>query len=290
MKRVVFFLILIFIISSIETTFGQSKSKSRIWNKNRTKSKAKKTKKLRWQKVHNNSFNTVINKIDVGVNIGTANSLTDIGGTKTKRRPAFMDMQMSETKLSYGVFGRYRYSPYYSFNAGINYCKISGDDKLSPETSSRYKRNFKFQNHILEFSGRAELYITTFIFGEKTPISMKRYFVPFECYAFLGIGAYKNNPTLYIQDETQIKSTTIKDDNNFQFTIPMGVGTYYTINKDWRVGYEVGYRKLFNDYLDGFTRSYSKGNDCYVLSSFSVSYLIPLKVKHRSSKGNSIIK
>jgi hypothetical protein len=42
-----------------------------------------------------------------------------------------------------------------------------------------------------------------------------------------------------------------------QFAIPFGFGASYSLNEDMRVGLELGYRKLFTDYLDDVSTVYA---------------------------------
>jgi len=42
-----------------------------------------------------------------------------------------------------------------------------------------------------------------------------------------------------------------------QFNIPLGIGATYAVSEDIRVGLELGYRKLFTDYLDDVSTTYA---------------------------------
>ena len=37
----------------------------------------------------------------------------------------------------------------------------------------------------------------------------------------------------------------------------------------------MGWRKTFTDYIDGFTRPWSKGKDSYVVTTVNLSYKMP---------------
>ena len=52
----------------------------------------------------------------------------------------------------------------------------------------------------------------------------------------------------------------IKNYKLTQFSIPFGIGATYSLNEDMRLGIELGYRKLFTDYLDDVSKVYVDEN------------------------------
>jgi hypothetical protein len=199
--------------------------------------------------------------IDFGFNLGTSHSLTDIGGTRYASRPFVMDTQWSTTSINAGAFTRYKFGQLFSVNASLNYGRIAGADSLSGENSSRYNRNFYFNNNIFEFAFTGEIYVPNYY-----P------FRPFEIYGFVGIAMFYHDPDLTTHNPALYETDQY---NNFQPAIPMGIGGFYNFPSNWRVGYEIGWRKTFFDYLDGFTRPASQGNDSYFFGKVKVSYFIP---------------
>jgi hypothetical protein len=198
--------------------------------------------------------------IDFGFNLGTSHSLTDIGGTRHASRPFIMDTQWNTTSINAGVFTRYKFDQLISVNASLNYGRIGGADSLSGENSSRFARDYHFTNNIFEFAVTGEFYIPNYF-----P------FRPFEIYGFVGVAMFYHDPILVTPPG--------KEENdpfrNFQPAIPMGIGGFYNFPSNWRIGYEIGWRKTFFDYLDGFTRTASQGNDSYFFGKVKVSYFIP---------------
>ena len=198
---------------------------------------------------------------DFGINIGTAHSLTDIGGTHWSSRPSFLDTQLSATSINLGAFGRYKINPLLAVTASANYGKIGGADSLSGENSSRYRRDFYFTNNILEFALRGELYLPKAIPSN-----------PFDLYGFVGFAMFYHDPDLRVPNPENYE---FAEYNNIQPAIPMGIGAFYTFPNNLRIGYEIGWRKTFFDYLDGFTRPASQGMDSYYFGKVKISYFLP---------------
>lgn len=218
-------------------------------------SASKKVKKSKIKKSH----------FDVGVFTGTIFALTDIGGTGDKRRPSIMDVQIKETQLTYGVFGRYKFLPAnMALYGGLQYGKLSGDDKLSINTS-RYLRNKSFTNNIIDFTIRYEYYL---------PL-VKFFYVPLDVYASTGLNLFYHKPILKENfTDDYIASNVVQPFKNFQVGTPFSFGATYTFPANIKSGLDVCWKKTYTDYLDGFTRPASKGMDGYFTITASASYII----------------
>lgn len=198
---------------------------------------------------------------DFGVGVGFSNYLGEIGGEEEERRDFIFDMKLNRTQFVFGGFARYKFSPGLSFNVGANYGRIRANDSNS-KNPARVARNLSFRNDIFEFSGRAE--ITLFYDND---VSGKGYYNPdFKIYGFVGAGVMHHNPkVVYIGDlaefngelvELQPLQTEGEDYNRWQFTLPAGLGLYFTHNKVHRFGWEIGYRTTFTDYIDDVSTEY----------------------------------
>ncbi|TVQ83548.1 MAG: hypothetical protein EA393_15170 [Bacteroidetes bacterium] len=194
---------------------------------------------------------------DFGFNIGTSHSLTDVSGNSTNQSPSFLNTQWSTTSLNAGVFARYRFHPNFAARAAFNYGKIHGADSLAEGRV----RNFYFNNQVYEFAAIGELYIP------KTGPAF-----PLDIYGYLGLAVFFHDPVLTVPDPENFE---FDDFSNVQPAIPMGLGISYNLPYNFRVGYEVGWRKTFTDHLDGFTRRWSRGNDSYYFNKVKISYFIP---------------
>jgi hypothetical protein len=192
---------------------------------------------------------------EAGGNIGTAYSLTDVSGTSIDQRPSFLNTQWSTINLNIGGFARYKFHELFAVSGTLNYGRVSGADSLAGRA-----RNFAFTNNIIELGVNYEVFV---------PTSGPNF--PFAFYGFVGLAGFYHNPNLTIPDPAP-NDFTLDSYSKFQPAIPMGFGFNYAVNQELKIGYEIGWRKTFFDYLDGFTRPWSKGSDSYYFGSLKISY------------------
>ncbi len=135
--------------------------------------------------------------------------------------------------------------------------QIGADDKQG--TQAYYlQRNLNFKSIILE--GSLSLEYDFFKLGtDKT----------WSPYIFAGLGYYYFNPythdtagrKFYLQPYgTEGQGLALYPDRKFyslyQFNIPAGFGLKYAMSDRVTIGFEVGFRKLFTDYLDDVSTTY----------------------------------
>lgn len=204
---------------------------------------------------------------DVGIAFGTSHSLTDLGGTRDVSRILFFDAQPKATGLHYGAFARYRFSDLMALNFGVNYGQIGGADSLSPVTSSRYSRGYYFENEIYEAAIKTEFYLP------------KRYLdIAIDLYAYTGIIGYYHDPKLTVPNPANHVPATF---NNFQVSIPFGFGFHYTTKANFKIGWNVGWRKTFTDYLDGESPIPGPNNDSYFFNALNIGYFFAPRMSRR---------
>jgi hypothetical protein len=185
-------------------------------------------------------------KWDVGAKLGAANYLGDIGGGKGTRKDFVLDMKMPETRQMLGLFARYRMFPNISVQFGLDYMHIQGDDKLTAN-KERKDRNLNFQNNIYELNLMAQYY-----FYEINDLGHTyRYRNDFRAYAGIGVAGFHMNPkTLDGGIPLQPLETENVKYSLYQFSIPAQLGFYFTVNKRYRIGWDLTWRTTFTDYLD----------------------------------------
>jgi len=172
------------------------------------------------------------------------------------------DMQEKRltTSQSHGAFGlgvAYDLTDHIVLRSGLTYGKITGDDKLATDDFLRL-RNLNFTSKILEFSLLAEY--DFFSLQEKR-------FTP---YVFAGLGIFGFDPyttdTLgtryYLQPlGTEGQGLSIDPSNKpyhrVQPSIPFGLGIKLRVTENITLGYELGMRKTFTDYLDDISNRYT---------------------------------
>ncbi|MEX0968643.1 MAG: DUF6089 family protein [Bacteroidia bacterium] len=166
-------------------------------------------------------------------------------------------LTLSETKPGFGGLYRYYFNPRLNFKGSLYTGWISGDDKNHPE-DGREKRNLSFRSNVTELSLQMELNILPYISG-----SQKYKFAP---YVFGGVAGFYFNPktddaagnTIALQPlGTEGQNLPGGDPYSlYQFAIPYGIGVKYNLGKLWNLGFEVGQRKLFTDFLDDVSDDY----------------------------------
>jgi hypothetical protein len=184
-------------------------------------------------------------KFSVKYALGVANYSGDL-----QRQPYTFD----QCQISAGVGLEYEITDHFIARADISAAKVSAEDRRSTLASAR-ARNLEFTSNIEEFA----------LIAEYDLLSLKKYKAT--PYVFAGIGIYHFNP--YTSDQLGDKiylrplgtegqgSNGQSKYNLTQLNIPYGGGIKVALNDDIRLGVEVGFRKLFTDYLDDVSSSYS---------------------------------
>ncbi len=172
-------------------------------------------------------------------------------------------VELSETKPGFGALVRYNVNPYFTIKSNIYYGTISGDDANASSREDRI-RNLSFRSDILDISLQAEVNFTGFETTEKRNHS--------SFYGLFGISVFRFNPEAKLDGqwyELQPLSTEGQGTANFndrepysltQLAIPAGIGFKQALNKHWSVGFELGLRFTFTDYIDDVSTTYVDGN------------------------------
>lgn len=182
----------------------------------------------------------------LGVFMGGANYIGDLNDKPFKR-----------TKPAVGLSLNYELSNRVMLRTGFNLAKVEGGDPYSGSTFLKQNRNLSFQSGISEFN----------LIGELTVFNL--YTIRWSPYVFGGLAVYHFNP--YVKDSgakvfLQPLSTEGQGLPGFperkpykltQFAIPFGGGIKYNISDNVRLGLELGFRRLFTDYLDDVSGYYT---------------------------------
>ncbi len=153
---------------------------------------------------------------------------------------------------SLGIYGRYNANRYFGYRVNFSYGTVSGDDAQSKD-EGRKSRNLSFRSKILELA----------LIGEYNILGRHKRLTP---YVFGGIAVFRFNPEANYQGrliELQPLGTEGQGMDGFgekysrtQFAIPMGGGLKFAVSKNFNVSVEMGFRKLFTDYLDDVSGNY----------------------------------
>lgn len=196
----------------------------------------------------------------------SANSMHYFGDIVPKSNLGSMDIKY--TRPNIGVFAQKRFLPRFTGRMAFAWGQLAGSDHSSADPTdtefggaARYKRNLHFRNNLYELS-------TTVLFDfiENQGLAQRRPDVPIP-YLMFGVAAYYHNPQA-IRPEADVHTGTpysgskwvdlrpLKTENQDKpysavgISIPVGIGVRYKISTSMDVGFEVGYRFTFTDYLD----------------------------------------
>ncbi|MFT7086516.1 MAG: hypothetical protein ACJAV5_002244 [Vicingaceae bacterium] len=209
--------------------------------------------------------------MDFGVNLGAANYVGDVGGSKSEPQPWLLDMNLSKTRYNFGGFYRMNFTRNIAAKFSVNYARISGADSLSGIATQR-ARNLSFRTDIIEANITAEYYF--FTINNLSRSSNAR--IDFGAYIFAGGGVALYYPYAELDNEwyslrpLQTEGTENAYDE-LTVVVPLGAGANFTFNKKIKIGIELGYRFTFTDYLDDISTRYAKESDLPFIESVALA-------------------
>ncbi len=196
-------------------------------------------------------------RFEFGMSAGVANYLGDIGGGDKTRRDFIFDMKMAKSRQAVSGFIRYKVLPGLSLKAELTYLRISGDDALSANPA-RHLRNLNFTNDMFELATQAQIKI----YEDPSINSSKRFKIGMRAYIGGGIGAFYSNPkTKFNGGSVALRplETEGVSYGAMGICIPVSGGVAFTLKKHHRIGWEIGWRTTFTDYLDDVSTVYANG-------------------------------
>ncbi|MBK8614313.1 MAG: outer membrane beta-barrel protein [Flavobacteriales bacterium] len=193
---------------------------------------------------------------DVGVHLGGANYLGEMGGKDQTRRDFIWDMKLGQTRWAVGPFARYKINRTISVNAGLLYMRIQGADANSTNPQ-RVGRNLNFRNDMFELYVRPEFTI----FQDNDLGGRGRYRTDFRLFGYVGAAVYYHNPKGQINRTgdfyaLQPLTTELVSYSKWGFAVPAGLGFHFTMKRRHRIGFDFGWRTTFTDYLDDVSTDY----------------------------------
>ena len=165
-----------------------------------------------------------------------------------------------ERAASLGIFGRIDLNRFLATRATLTYGKISGNDALA-DTEGLRARNLSFQSTLTELS----------VVGELNILGNNSTSQKFKPYLYAGVAVFHFNPETNFNGqlvELQPLGTEGQGMEGFddkyrltQISVPLGVGFKYSITERINLGFDLGLRKTFTDYLDDVSGTYVNYND-----------------------------
>ena len=193
---------------------------------------------------------------DVGLHLGGANYLGEMGGKEKTRRDFVWDMKLNQTRWAIGPFARYKVNRTISVNAGFLYMRIQGADHFSTNPQ-RVGRNLNFRNDMFELYIRPEFTI----FQDNDLGGRGRYRTDFRLFGYVGIAGFYHNPKGQVDRsgewiDLRPLTTELEEYSQFGLAIPAGIAFHFTKNRRHRFGMDLGWRTTFTDYLDDASTTY----------------------------------
>lgn len=162
---------------------------------------------------------------------------------------------LAQSDFAFGIGVKYDLTPHLAVRSGFNYGTIKASDKNNEPVLQQ--RNLSFQSRIIEGNLLAEYSLFDLSKKRITP------------YLFAGIALYHFNPYAYdtLGNKIFLKPLSTegqglaqyperKEYKLTQFAIPFGGGVRLKVADNITLGYEMGLRKLFTDYLDDVSTRY----------------------------------
>jgi len=164
---------------------------------------------------------------------------------------------LNQSHLAVGAGLSYELMPKLLIKAGLAIGKLSADDKYSSRELNR-QRNLNFSSILYDASLVADYSFIDLIEGRRfTPyIFAGVAMFGFNPYTFDSTGAKYYLKNLSTEGQGLFEYPDRKKYKNLQFSIPMGFGVRFRITDNAYLGYEVGVRKTFTDYLDDVSKTY----------------------------------
>jgi hypothetical protein len=198
--------------------------------------------------------------LDYGFSVGASNYLGEIGGGEGVGRGFVSDMELGFTKWAIGGFVRYKLSQKFAIKGSLNYIRLAGDDVKS-DNPGRTARNLNFKNDMFEFLGTGEFYI----YQANDVGGTGRYNTDFNLYIFGGAGVFYSSPKGQTTSGEWVSLRPLETEgvsySSINLAIPLGIGFYYTLQRKYRLGLEIGWRTTFTDYIDDISTDYINDPD-----------------------------
>ena len=202
---------------------------------------------------------------EIGVFLGGSNYIGDVG----------TDRYLDPNELAYGVIYKWNVTERYSFRGGFTFTTLK-ENEFNNNEISRFKRSYKVENSLQEFTGGIEINFKEFNLHDP-----KLSFTP---YVFYGLSYFRYDQ-FYL---TPNGPTSPPSYNNFgkdeEIALPLIIGFKVNPNPFFVIGFEIGARYSLTDNLDGsnpqnqFANNleYKFGNiannDWYIFTGITISF------------------
>ena len=209
------------------------------------------------------------NSHEVGIAIGAANFLGDLGGANKIGTPFLRDIEPKLFRPDINVFYRYNINLHFAAKANVMFTRFIGNDALTTgEVFSdqwyRQIRNLSFKSYLLDFSGQLEMNFLKYQPGDVD----EHDWTP---YVFLGVSGFWFNPTTEFQGET-VKLRPLGTEGqgmpgygekykSISFAALGGFGVKWNVSRRISMAWDLVYYQTFTDYIDDVSTVYADPKD-----------------------------
>ncbi|MBK6338552.1 MAG: hypothetical protein IPH74_09395 [Bacteroidetes bacterium] len=210
------------------------------------------------------------NSHELGIGIGAANFLGDLGGFNKIGTPFLKDVEPKLFRPDLNVFYRYNINYHFAAKANIMFTRLQGRDNLTQgEVFSdqwyRQIRNLSFKSYIVDISGTLELN-----FLKYKPGDVDEY--DWSPYIFVGGSGFYFNPTTTDAAGNKVKLQPLGTEGQgmpgygdkykrFSFAALMGAGIKWNLTRRLSMAWDVVYYHTFTDYIDDVSTVYANRTD-----------------------------
>ena len=201
--------------------------------------------------------------------LGATNFLGDLGGANQIGTNGLKDLEYTLTRPALGASMRWKVQQYFSVKGNSYWGILKGNDALTKEPF-RNNRQLDFKSNIFELSGQVEFNFIKEQKGHVYKISGVRgqAHKDRQIYLFGGGGGVYFNPKGKYLDGSWVALQPLgtegqglagypKKYSRITGLISVGGGARFSINRYWGVGFELGMRKTFSDYIDDVSTDYA---------------------------------
>jgi hypothetical protein len=160
------------------------------------------------------------------------------------------------TKPAVGITANIDISSHFTLRSGLYYGTVGGADRYADDPS-RVSRNLSFETRLIELSTFGEVYLLDLDSWSFSP------------YGFVGMALFHFNSYTFDTKGQRVYLKPLSTEGQglnayperkpyhlLQFSIPYGGGIKFKLNEQIRIGFEVGLRKLFTEYIDDVSTQY----------------------------------
>lgn len=199
--------------------------------------------------------------------IGATNFLGELGGADQVGTNFVRDLEFLATRPAISGGFRYMIGPNSRLRTSLYWGILKGDDATTNEPY-RNNRNLHFRSGITELSAGYEHYLIDETGGHRYNLRGARGMRgrKFTLYGHASIAVMYFNPKAKydgkwvalqpLGTEGQGIAPGTKKYSRIGIAIPYGLGFKYALDRNWRIGMELGLRKTFTDYLDDVSTNY----------------------------------